>query len=113
MRQRGGKDKIWAIDNTPKPYPPSNQILIDLGKSLERMFTMEPEEFRNTLVKEYTKGKPKQKRSPQEPCMQVKYNDFLVRVKERTRYFIALICHYATCECLPGVIRMNINDSIR
>lgn len=49
MRKRDGN--VWGIDSMPQAEPRSNQILIDLGKTLERMFTMEPEDFKRQLIK--------------------------------------------------------------
>jgi hypothetical protein len=41
---------LWGVDNFPVGSPKRNQILIDLGKSLERQLTMDPDEFVRTHV---------------------------------------------------------------
>ncbi len=48
LRARG--PSLWGIDNIPSGSPKSNQILIDLGKSLEKQLTMEPAEFQRLML---------------------------------------------------------------
>ena len=50
---------VWGIDNPPSGDPKQNQILIDLGKSLERHLTFEGEDFNRIFVKQRDKdGNP-------------------------------------------------------
>ena len=46
----GQEGDMWGMDNFPVGSPKRNQILIDLGKSLERQLTMDPAEFAATMV---------------------------------------------------------------
>lgn len=48
LRNRGG---VWGMDSHPEPGEKPNQILIDLGKIMERSMTMEKKDFIHTLVK--------------------------------------------------------------
>jgi hypothetical protein len=77
MRNRKG---IWGLDNCPKPSPPPNQILIDLGKSLERMYTMEPEDFKTIMLKAHQK-KGQQGPKAMEPAMYTKLGDWMFRAQ--------------------------------
>eukprot|EP00003_Mantamonas_plastica_P030884 TRINITY_DN7803_c0_g1_i2.p1 TRINITY_DN7803_c0_g1~~TRINITY_DN7803_c0_g1_i2.p1 ORF type:complete len:184 (-),score=62.70 TRINITY_DN7803_c0_g1_i2:113-664(-) len=45
------KDGVYSIDSDPGSEAPNNQILLDLGKILERMLTMESEEFKQSMLK--------------------------------------------------------------
>lgn len=44
------RDGLYAIDSGPSAMPRRNRILLDLGKSMERMLTMSKEEFVHKLV---------------------------------------------------------------
>jgi len=44
------REDFWGVDSQPQSAPYPNQILIDLGKSMERMLTMEPQQFMDSMV---------------------------------------------------------------
>lgn len=70
-------DGIYSIDSDPGNIPvATNQILLDLGKSLERMLTTEPEEFNQEFL---LSGKPTGKYSGPEAYHYLKMGDFLLR----------------------------------
>jgi len=50
--RRRGLD-LWGMDSLPSGSPKPNQILIELGKSMERQLTMDPELYDKLLVKKY------------------------------------------------------------
>lgn len=39
------EEDIWALDSDNGVFYPDHKILMDLGKILERVYTMEPDEF--------------------------------------------------------------------
>eukprot|EP00291_Cryptomonas_curvata_P016222 CAMPEP_0172155286 /NCGR_PEP_ID=MMETSP1050-20130122/2538_1 /TAXON_ID=233186 /ORGANISM="Cryptomonas curvata, Strain CCAP979/52" /LENGTH=718 /DNA_ID=CAMNT_0012824161 /DNA_START=44 /DNA_END=2195 /DNA_ORIENTATION=+ len=47
------RDGVWGIDSDPERVNDmaGNQILIDLGKTMERMLTMRPADFRRLVIK--------------------------------------------------------------
>lgn len=51
---RKNNDGIYSIDCNNGTILPQNQILLDLGKSLEKMLTMDPDEFNLKLLKSST-----------------------------------------------------------
>lgn len=46
------RDGTYGIDSDSGDVEASNQVLLDLGKSLERMLTMTEEEYRRTILRE-------------------------------------------------------------
>lgn len=51
LRPHSKEAHIYSIDSWKPPIASSNKILMDLGKSLERMLTMEPNDFEQRYVK--------------------------------------------------------------
>lgn len=54
------KDKdIWAIDSFPMVFEPDHKILMDMGKILEKVYTMEPDHFNSVFSKKHSKASDK------------------------------------------------------
>eukprot|EP01094_Clydonella_sp_ATCC50884_P017653 TRINITY_DN3111_c0_g1_i1.p1 TRINITY_DN3111_c0_g1~~TRINITY_DN3111_c0_g1_i1.p1 ORF type:complete len:519 (+),score=152.85 TRINITY_DN3111_c0_g1_i1:107-1558(+) len=60
MLRYDAETDTYAVDSESGSAQPGNQILLTLGKTLERMLTMEREEFEKTLVRAHiTEGTPR------------------------------------------------------
>uniref|UniRef100_A0A0A9YBH5 Uncharacterized protein n=1 Tax=Lygus hesperus TaxID=30085 RepID=A0A0A9YBH5_LYGHE len=62
LRRR--ENNVWAIDSTPSGSPRTNDILVNLGKSLELQLTMEPQEFIDTYLTDEALAKYGLQRTP-------------------------------------------------
>jgi hypothetical protein len=51
---------VWGLDSAKSEGLVKNEILMDLGKSMERMVTLRPEAFSQSLLLNPTKDEPKQ-----------------------------------------------------
>jgi hypothetical protein len=72
---------VWSIDAEHGNKTPDNQILLELGKSLERMFTMTQEEFESKMLKKpgSTTQNSESQNSQKEAYIYSKMGSFLFR----------------------------------
>jgi hypothetical protein len=50
QRIDGSKD-LWALNGSVSIFEPDHKILLEMGKILERVYTLSPDEFHNTFSK--------------------------------------------------------------
>ena len=51
FRRVDEKEDIWALDSSNDVFFPEHKILMDLGKILERVYTMTPDHFNGVFNK--------------------------------------------------------------
>lgn len=76
LRRRS--DGVWGLDGCPTPDPGPGNILMHLGKTMERMLTDEPDEFESVFLKGSDKYSELYDIPPREPAVFVKMGDTVV-----------------------------------